>query len=103
MKKKYKNFQELIQNYPSLKTNLYVEKAIPKKGFNVVIRIGSFDYQSDACDMVSELLKAKYKSVDEVLDDKLRKVLTDLSDKGFIKFKDGLYTLAKVPEKGTVH
>ena len=29
MKKKYKNFQELIQNYPSLKTNLYVEKAIP--------------------------------------------------------------------------
>ena len=103
MKKKYKNFQELIQNYPSLKTNLYVEKAIPKKGFNVVIRIGSFDYQSDACDMVSELLKAKYISVDEVIDNKLHKALTELSDEGLIKFKDGLYTLAKAPKKEMVH
>ena len=103
MKKKYKNFQKLIQNYPSLKTNLYVEKAIPKKGFNVVIRIGSFDYQSDACDMVSELLKAKYKSVDEVIDNKLHKALTELSDEGLIKFKDGLYTLAKAPKKEMVH
>ena len=103
MKKKYKNFQELIQNHPSLKTNLYVEKKTSKKGFDVIIRIGSFEFQSDACNMLSELLKGKYKSVDEVIDDKLRKVLTDLSDKGFIQFKDGLYTLAKVPEKGTVH
>ena len=76
---------------------------VKKKGFDVIIRIGSFEFQSDACNMLSELLKGKYKSVDEVIDDKLRKVLTDLSDKGFIKFKNGLYTLAKVPEKGTVH
>ena len=103
MKKKYKNFQELIQNYPSLKTDLYVKKKTPQKGFDVIIRIGSFDYQSDACDMVSELLKAKYKSVDEVIDDKLHKALTELSNEGLIKFKDGIYALAKAPRKGAVH
>jgi|TARA_Y100000310_G_scaffold273524_1_gene289032 hypothetical protein len=103
MKKKYKNFQELMQKYPSLKTNLYVKKTTAKKGFDVIIRIGSFDFQSDACDMVSELLKGKYKGVDEAIDARLEKVLLELSDEGLIKFKGDLYTLAKPPNKGRIH
>ena len=45
MKKKYKNFQELMQDYPSLKTNLSVEKDLVKKGFNVVLHLGVYNYQ----------------------------------------------------------
>ena len=103
MKKKYKNFQEVIQDYPSLKTNLSVEKDLVKKGFNVVLHLGVFNYQNEACDAAVELSKVKNNKISEVIDAKLLKSLTELSSEGLIKFKDGIYALAKAPKKGAVH
>jgi len=96
MKKKYKNFQELMQDYPSLKTNLSVEKDLVKKGFNVVLHLGVFNYQNEACDVAAELSKVKNNKINEVIG-------TELSDEGLIKLKEGLHTLAKTPKKGAVH
>ncbi len=103
MKKKYKNFQELVQDYPSLKTNLSVEKDLVKKGFNVVLRLGVFNYQNEACDVAAELSKVKNNKINEVTDGRLQKALAELSGEGLIKFKDGIYALAKSPKKGAVH
>jgi len=103
MKKKYKNFQELVQDYPSLKTNLSVEKDLVKKGFNVILRLGIFNYQNEACDVVAELSKVKNNKINEVTDGRLQKALAELSGEGLIKFKDGIYALAKAPKKGAVH
>ena len=103
MKKKYKNFQELMQDYPSLKTNLSVEKDLVKKGFNVVLRLGVFNYQNEACDVAAELSKVKNNKINEVIDGRLQKALAELSGEGLIKFKDGLHTLAKATKKGAVH
>ena len=103
MKKKYKNFQEFMQSYPSLKTELSVEKNSVKKGFSVVLRLGVFNYQNEASDAAVELSKIKNNKISEVIDAKLQKSLAELSSEGLIKFKDGLYTLAKTPRKGTVH
>ncbi len=103
MKKKYKNFQELVQDYPSLKTNLSVEKDLVKKGFNVILRLGVFNYQNEACDVVAELSKVKNNKINEVTDGRLQKALAELSGEGLIKLKEGLHTLAKTPKKGAVH
>ena len=103
MKKKYKNFQELMQDYPSLKTNLSVEKDLVKKGFNVILRLGVFNYQNEACDVAAELSKVKNNKINEVIDGRLQKALAELSDEGLIKFKDGIYALVKAPRKGAVH
>ncbi len=103
MKKKYKNFQELMQDYPSLKTNLSIEKDLVKKGFNVVLRLGVFNYQNEACDVAAELSKVKNNKINEVTDGRLQKALAELSGEGLIKFKDGIYALAKSPKKGAVH
>ena len=96
MKKKYKNFRELMQDCPSLKTNLSIEKDLAKKGFNVVLRLGVFSYQNEACDVATELSKVKNNKINEVIG-------TELSDEGLIKLKEGLHTLAKTPKKGAVH
>ena len=103
MKKKYKNFQELMQDYPSLKTNLSVEKGLVKKGFNVVLRLGVFNYQNEACDVAAELSKVKNNKISKVIDGRLQKALAELSGEDLIKFKDGIYALAKAPKKGAVH
>ncbi len=103
MKKKYKNFREFIQDCPSLKTNLSIEKDLAKKGFNVVLRLGVFNYQNEACDVAAELSKVKNNKINEVIDGRLQKALAELSGEGLIKFKDGIYALAKSPKKGAVH
>ena len=91
MKKKYKNFQELIKKYPSLKTKISVEKTLTKKGFNVVVHLGSFDYQSDASDCAIELLKNSNNTVEKIIDNQLDKTLKELSHNGLIKFKEAVH------------
>ena len=92
-----------MQDYPSLKTNLSIEKDLVKKWFNVVLRLGVFNYQNEACDVVAELSKVKNNKINEVIDGRLQKALAELSSEGLIKFKDGIYALAKAPRKGAVH
>ena len=91
MKKKYKNFQELIEKYPSLKTKISIEKTLAKKGFNVVVHLGSFDYQNDASDCAIELLKNSNNTVGKIIDNQLDKALRELSDNGLIKFKESVH------------
>ena len=91
MKKRYKNFQELIKKYPFLKTKISVEKTLTKKGFNVVVRLGSFDYQNDASDCAIELLKSSNNMVGKIIDNQLDKSLRELSDNNLIKFSEAVH------------